>query len=393
MNMEETIDKSDDYDKVVIHFPKFQVEDNGEKDGPLYEYRFHLLVKMLSDFLRKQNRPHDQHYFFYHLPVTKRELERCLEDCDTCRKNPDQIYILSTVMEESRWSLKSQIHPLFGNSNAPPWYKPQLGVDLIPYTAEGYTSFDIDSLEDSLLSMTNKYKCVRIKNGCGTGGLDQCTTSAFNEVIPSNVLSNINICGVVVEKNLSTTKPSVSFTSFSIPTTDGDRMFRSVGIIVEDDQRLYRGTTCMVSACDETVVGFDCVDPIFGRLAISSENATAIVRFGTAVSDIYRKHLSNAHLPRLNIDIMYDEGTTHVLVDASLRIGGNSWNEFRGAERILYDDQQSSYLQSIRVLRNESKEFMDHYHHLGQIYKLYEGPQDNESITFIGIDHEEKPIQ
>jgi len=377
----------DNETSTVIHYPNFAIDETGEGDGLVYELRFQYLMEMLLYMI-----PKGKHYFFFDTPVTCDEMKRSLKGCDFCETN--KVIVLSSIVENSKHTLKSQIHKPFSYNNIPTWYDADLAQTLNLYSTDGSTVFNVDDLEKLLSFMTVRHPQLRIKNGCGCAGENQVVISSLDDVVPVNVLWDMENCGIVVEKNLSEAKRTFSFSSFQLPRKDmTNETFISIGMIIDAERNTsgectYRGTTCLVVRDTDVIrlSGFNIIDPLFGDMVMTKEEMSVITQFGQNVSLEYRKALKESHLPRVNLDIMLDDGKP-VLIDASLRVGGNTWSEFRGAHR-LRSDHLDVCLQSIRVLESNNERVSKKYEELGKLHVIFEGLDEfSNKIELFGIDH------
>lgn len=383
--------------ELIIHYPNFPIKENGEQDNLVYEHRLVYLREMIRRMFTDLVKIRDRHVFFHDVSVSPDEFNRCIQDCETCQQNKP--LILSSILSDAHVTLKSQIHSLyFEDATCPSWYNKTLAHELAPHVLDGSTLFDSDTLMNCLRFMKWKYPQIRIKNGCGCAGTDQIVIGSLETPVPLRVLRNLDDCGVIVEKNLIGGK-SYSFTSFEIFNT----RFISVGLIMESDsgslpgEKHYKGTTCIVMKEQDALLdipGFEISDALFGKLTLVNTVANKLVSFGKSVSDVYRSVLEkNNVLPRLNFDVMFDDGVADdgneggrpVLIDTSLRVGGNTWNEFRGAYRLLKYGMKMT-VQSIRILDSQEMPIIEsNYKDLyNNLHIIVDGKQD----TFMfGIDH------
>jgi hypothetical protein len=347
-------------------FPSFPVRDNGEKDGAIYRERFATLCNLISEIVPTGT------LFFNDISISNSELERMLkekkkerEEWEEWDKSP---VILSTILDEPFSALKSQIHLSFCDdpSLIPLWYNKNLATDLSPHVLPGFAVFDRKSLERCIKAMLLAHSPVRVKKGAGCAGEDQVVLWNITDVphIPECIFLDMETGGVVVEKNLAD-KRTFSYTSFTLPTGN----FNSVGIILSTETEtehgtrwssLYSGTTCRIFPENhEPDVDLSFNDPVHGLLYMSKEEMRKVLSVGKKITAIYRKHLPFSILPRVNLDLMYDdEDDRYVLVDTSLRVGGNSWCELKGAHTLLANDDLASTQKSIRMFYSNGAEMV-----------------------------------
>lgn len=338
--------------ETVVHGPTGFIEENGEKDGQVYEIRYEYLKKMVTKWL-----PPGRHGFLFDTSVTWKELNQSLQSCPECRIT--QPILLSTVCDNRSATLKCQIHiPFMDNAITPSFYSLDLAKDLLPFVTGGFVVFDEQSLQDCSDYMLSKFSKVRVKNGCGCAGQEQQVITQGKK-IDQRILRDISCCGFVLEKNIEGNNKIYSFSSFMLP----DKELISIGIITETendmDENVYKGTTCVIFDPDTpNLPDFNFTDPLFGNIALTSEEIALVRNVGVKVAKIYRGHFRKDFLPRVNMDIMWDgEEGRYVFIDASLRVGGNTWCEFRGGQRIK--DGEEYAVQSIRML--ETKEEYEKY--------------------------------
>lgn len=335
--------------------PKFTTGNNGEKDGPIYQQRLETLRKLVKDVLRDEN----VSLFMHDSTVTTDEFNRALLDENVGKGN---VFNISGILDEPRLGLKSQIHIPFDSGRVPEWYNENLARKLTPYALYGFSVFTTQSLTMCIKSMRSE-KEIRVKRGAGTAGEDQIILRHpfHQEEIPEGICKDIRSCGVVVEKNVvKSGKRTYSFTSFFLP----QGAFISIGLILSRENPVtgessYNGTTCLVTK-EETAhknLKLDYKDPVFGILSLSSDELAEIRKTGEQIASIYRKEIGNH--PRVNFDLLLEEtktGNRYVLVDTSLRLGGNSWCEVKGAQRLLQDANITVCMNSIRVFAKKDGE-------------------------------------
>src|SRR6478609_11241596 len=383
----------------IIHYPTFDILENGELDDVIYESRLEYLYKMLKDMYGTIGSDSEQHrhIFFHDVSVTIDEFRKCIDFCEHCRENG--VIILSSIISEPRLTLKSQIHQTYENALHPPWYNLDLAKKLTTYVTEGFAVFDTDTLLACCEYMKERFPQIRLKNGCGCAGSDQIVLDFFDTPVPLRVLKKIEDCGVVIEKNLTNAKTSYSFTSFEIFS----ERFISIGIILENDsgalpgEKTYVGTTCVIMKEDDaddtmrennaSVHNYliDISDPVFGRLHLSSTIIQKLIAFGIPVCNVYRSVLHEDVLPRVNLDIMFD-GDKPVLLDSSSRVGGNTWSEFRGAFRMM-TSQELFVTQSFRMV--SKREQVESYREMERKFGDYHVILHKENHMYmVGIDHD-----
>lgn len=360
------------FNDVIIHTPE-TVVDNGEEDGEIYEKRLVYFVNMLKTMLPAG------HYFFHDTSVSNAEYANAFADCGICKTRPPKP--LSSVYESPHLGLKTQLHPLFyEGAPCPSWFDKDLAAAMIPNTLEGYSVFDIDDMRNCIKFMQWRYPQIRIKNGSGTNGKSQMILSRNNK-ISDDIIRNISTVGVVVEKNIvgNATPYSVSLLKF------GGKTYVSIGVIVHTlmpipGESIYNGTTCIIFqlGTDPSIMALYYNDPIFGELQLQSDMIAVLIRFGVNVAEILDKRYPNAILPRVNFDVLFDKDDP-VVVDSSLRVGGNTWSELRGIARLMEDPSKIYAQQSVRMIdtgRTWSYD-MDTAHHISE----------DEKMSIFGLDH------
>jgi len=338
---------------VVVHFPHFPI-DSGEQDASIYEARFAYMIDMLTNMLPPG------HYFFHDTPVTWAQLRRTVHSCPKCKSCP--VHILSTVLDEPNVTLKSQIHRVL-ESNHPFWYDATLADRLNSYVAFGFTAFSIDELSRCLTIMLERFDTVRIKSGWGSAGEEQWVVASSDAAAAmwntnDEIETKLIKYGMVLEKNIASSS-SYSFTLFEFL---GNR-FVSVGQILETNdggtENRYSGTTCMILMAHDSppLGGLHVSDPAFGDIFLDVATMRTLINFGLAVAAVYREFLPCSVLTRINLDVMFDERRP-VLVDASLRVGGNTWSELRGAHRIL-NQRSNCAVENVRIVDRKTKATYD----------------------------------
>jgi len=310
------------------------IEGTGEVDGVCYQQRAVSLGVYAAQLAGESP------IFFHDMVASQEEFEiaAAAEGLD-----PAIVEIAgSGVLRDPKLGIKSQLHKPFDTVQAPTWFNFELAGALEGLVPDGYTTFSVKELHEAVVEVLLKHDKVRIKLGTGSSGEGQCSVSSPEQVADAIAqLGDISWeSGVVVEEDLGKVTP-VSVTL--LQTSKGT--FTAVGTILEETsgtENHYLGTTSVVASGmpeDMLKLGVQTVtitDAKYGQITISLD--ANVLEMAQAVFDAYQLALIDqglAVLPRLNIDLLVAEDGRVYFVDPSLRIGGNSGNEYIGALNCL----------------------------------------------------------
>lgn len=366
---------------MTVHTIDFDISENGEQDSFLYEQRRQFLIRLLKDLL-----VNNQHGFFHDTTVTSEEFAACISHCSQCKH--EKPIIFSSIVSDSHLTLKSQLHSCFKSKNVN--HNDNLSNELMSLSPHGYVVYNLDELYACCSFMLETHDSIRLKMSNGSNGIGQRVLDR-KEMIYEEISKwqDVSVCiekfGVVVEENL-TQGDVFSYTNFILPQGE----FCSMGKIIEKEnsvgENVYQGTTCIVFKHDtfQVLQSWNLDDIVFGEIQMHKEDMKQVMRLGTMAARIYQDKLSTSVLQRVNFDIFHEKKTDRWLIlDTSLRPGGNTWCEISGAKDILQAGS-SHVLRSVRVIDEEN--LSRYLNNTNDLIRIAEYTEDN--VYIVGFEHQ-----